>query len=285
VTGRVVRGVVVAYNGEADLAQCLSALAQSIDVIVVDNSSSSAVRDVATAHEARYLDPGTNLGFAAGVNRGLQDILGSSACDVLLLNPDAILEPQALQSLSRAMHLDGNDRVCAVAPRMRGADGHDQRVAWPFPSPLRAWGEAFGLGRLPFRNGFLIGAILLLRWEALQEVGLFDERFFLYAEETDWQRRAAERGWTSLLAETAAEHIGGGASSDPLRREILFHAAQETYIRKWYGRRGWFIYRAATCAGAAARTIFLGGERRAEAARRVRLYVRGPRRCAALTGR
>lgn len=284
-TARAVRGIVVAYNGETQLDRCLSALAREIDITVVDNSSSSAVREVAGALGARYLDSGDNLGFAAGVNLGLKGILDDAACDVLLLNPDAVLEPEALRVLSRAMHLDGNDRVAAVAPHMHDADGHAQRVAWPFPSPLRAWAEALGLGRRPARKGFLIGAVLLLRWEALQDVGMFDERFFLYSEETDWQLRAVRRGWTSKLADTSAEHIGSGASSDLLRREILFHAAQETYIRKWYGTRGWFVYRTATCAGAAARTIVLGGERRAEAARRVRLYVRGPCRCAALASR
>jgi GT2 family glycosyltransferase len=285
VSTRAIHGIVVAYHGARQLDLALGALASEISVAVIDNSSSPAVREVAATHGARYLDSGANLGFAAGANLGLQTILEGPACDVLLLNPDAVIEPEALRALSRAMHLGGNEQVAAVAPHMHGLDGHDQRVAWPFPSPFRAWLDALGLGRLPFRDGFMIGAVLLLRWEALQDVGVFDERFFLYAEETDWQRRAAQRGWRSLLAETNAEHIGAGTSSDPLRREILFHAAQETYIRKWYGARGWFAYRTATCTGAALRVVLLGGERRAEAARRVRLYARGPRRCAALAGR
>ncbi len=284
VSVRPVRGVVVAYFGEQHLDRCLTALAGAIDLTVVDNSSSDAVREVAVAHGVRYLDAGANLGFAAGVNVGLREIPESSDCDVLLLNPDAIVEPDALRALSTAMHVDGNERVGVVAPRIHDADGHDQRVAWPFPSPLRAWGEAVGLGRLPYRQGFLIGAVLLLRREALQDVGMFDERFFLYAEETDWQRRAVQHGWTSLLAETNAEHIGAGTSSDPAMREILFHAAQETYVRKWYGGEGGFSIEQRLALGRR-RALFLGGERRAEAARRARLYVRGPRRSAALTGR
>ena len=80
---------------------------------------------------------------------------------------------------------------------------------------------------------------MLLRWEALQQVGELDERFFLYGEETDWQRRAAQLGWTAALCpDVVAVHDGAGSSDDPSRREVLFHAAQETYIRKWYGRRG-----------------------------------------------
>jgi GT2 family glycosyltransferase len=129
----------------------------------------------------------------------------------------------------------------------------------------------------------VIGAVLLLRWDALSQVGLFDERFFLYAEEVDWQRRALALGWRSAVCdEVVASHIGAGTSDDPLRREALFHAAHETYIRKWYGRRGWWVYRTAACLGAAARAAVLPGGRRAEARRRALLYLRGPRRSASL---
>ena len=143
--------------------------------------------------------------------------------------------------------------------------------------------EAVGAGRVRARADFVIGAVLLLRWEALQQVGELDERFFLYGEETDWQRRAAQLGWSAALCpDVVAVHDGAGSSDDPSRREVLFHAAQETYIRKWYGRRGWWAYRAAACAGATARAVTLSGDRRAEAARRARLYARGPRRSAGL---
>ena len=93
--------------------------------------------------------------------------------------------------------------------------------------------------------------------------------------------RACALGWTSRLdPDVVAVHVGAGTSGDPRKRELLFHAAQETYIRKWFGGSGWFAYRSAACLGAAARTLVLAGERRAEAARRALLYLRGPRRCA-----
>ena len=118
----------------------------------------------------------------------------------------------------------------------------------------------------PHRRSFVIGAVLLLRWEALSEVGLFDERFFLYAEETDWQRRAlASAGRRRCARSVVARHRGAGTSTDPLRREVLFHAAQETYIRKWHGVAGWWSYRTAACLGATAVRLSLAGERRAEA--------------------
>jgi GT2 family glycosyltransferase len=281
-TTRPVRVVVVAYHAVAELDACLVSLGPGVPVTVVDNSSSAGVAEVAVRRGAHYVDPGRNLGFAAGVNVALRPLLESdSPSDVLLLNPDAQLTAETLDILRG--YLVRRERVAAVAPRLVGPEGGNQRVAWPFPSPLRGWAQALGLGRLPSRSTFVIGAVLLLRWEALRQVGLFDERYFLYAEEADWQRRARALGWRSAVCpDAAAVHRGGGTSEDAPRREALFHAAHETYIRKWYGRAGWAAYRCAGLAGAAVRAAVLPGDRRAEAARRAVLYARGPRRAAGL---
>ena len=282
-TPRPVKTVIVAFNALDALERCLTTLDRSTEVTVVDNSSSSEIRDIVRRHDGGYLDPGGNVGFAAGVNNALRPALDGAPHDVLLLNPDASLAPDALDVLVRFLHAPENVRVGCVAPRLVDSDGREQRVAWPFPSPSRMWMEALGAGRFRARPDFVVGAVLLLRWEALCEVGLFDERFFLYGEETDWQRRAATLGWhAALCPHVVAVHDGAGTSQDPRRRELLFHAAQETYIRKWHGRLGWWSYRMAACAGATARAMLLRGERRAEAARRARVYARGPRRSAGL---
>jgi GT2 family glycosyltransferase len=283
---RDIHAVVVAYGGADPLRVCLGVLERAVAVTVVDNSSSGEVRAVALAQGAAYVDAGKNLGFAAGVNVGLRSLLNGRPCDILLLNPDAILSREQLELLAAHLHLPGNERLAAVSPRLVDMDGRTQRVLWPFPSPVRAWLDALGVGSLGSRSAFVIGAVLLLRWEAVQEVGMFDERFFLYAEETDWQRRAVDRGWHSrVCTDSVAQHAGAGASDDPRRREALFHAAQEIYVRKWHGRLGWLFYRLAVLAGAVVRATVLRGDRRAEACRRAVLYLRGPARCAALARR
>jgi len=119
--------------------------------------------------------------------------------------------------------------------------------------------------------------VLLLKAAALDDVGLFDDRFFLYGEETDWQFRAKALGWTVLYRpDIVARHIGGATSADPRQREALFHAAHETYMRKWHGSVGWMSYRLATTLGATARAALLSGARRGEAWRRAQIYARGP---------
>jgi GT2 family glycosyltransferase len=280
---RPVHAVVVAFHAPEALGRCLSALCRSVEVTVVDNSSSQEVERVAARHGVRYLDPEQNLGFAGGVNVALRSILEIEPCDVLLVNPDAELDHDAIEKLAASLHDSTATRRGSVAPRLVAVEGPEQRVLWPYPSPFRAWFEAIGLGRFSVRARFAVGAVLLLRWEALQEVGLFDERFFLYAEEADWQRRALDHGWaTGLCADAVAVHAGAGTSADASRREVLFHAGQEIYVRKWFGTTGWWNYRAAVVCGAAARALVLPAERRREAARRALLYTRGPRRLAGL---
>ena len=202
--------MVVAYGHADALDTALAPLAGHVPLTVVDNSSSGSIAAIAGRHGADYLDPGSNRGFGAGVNIALKRLEATSPTNVLLLNPDAVIQLDDLKTL--VAYARSSDTLAATAPRLLDADGRDERVAWPFPSPWRAWLEAFGLGRfLGFGRRFVIGAVLLLDWEAIREIGYFDERFFLYCEETDWQRRATDAGWHSAVcAEAVAVHAGAG---------------------------------------------------------------------------
>ena len=289
--------VVVAYGAPDLLARCLRALRDpagtwseadrpglGLPVLVVDNSGDPQVRAVTEAAGAEYLDPDANLGFAGAVNLALAR--RPRGVDVLLLNPDAAISAAGVRELQHALH--GEPGLAAVAPAQHDDNGAPAQVAWPFPSPARVWLQAMGLGRVAQRADFVIGSVLLLNGAALDEVGPFDDDFFLYSEETDWQFRARQAGWrASLVPSVVATHVGGGTSTDPLRREAHFHASQERYLRKHHGRRGWAAARGAVLVGAAARSAVLRGARGEEARRRGALYLRGPLRveAAMLAGR
>ena len=278
--GRPVEVVVVAFHSAGLLERCLQALDGAFGVHVVDNSSDPQVRDVAARHGARYTDPGRNGGFGAGVNVALREILDGPPCEVLLLNPDARVDPPSVRTLAERLAMGPWG---AVSPRLLGTGSQEQRVLWPFPTPGRIWREALSPRGYRGPGEFAVGAVLMLRWEALRAVGLFDERFFLYAEETDWQRRATDLGWSSTLAaDVVADHVGAGTGGDPSRREALFHAGTETYVRKWHGTSGWHLYRCGALAGALLRGLLPPRDRAAAAWRRVFLYGRGPRRAARL---
>ena len=189
---RGVEVVVVAYGTPERLRLALAPL-DGLPVTVVDNSASAQVRRVCSDLGVRYLDAGRNRGFGGGVNLALDDRLDPTA-DVLLVNPDAVVGADDVTALHRALLADPT--LASVGPAQVDETGTPTRVGWPFPSPSRTWAEAVGLGRVVGdRADFAIGSVLLLRSEALAQVGGFDEGFFLYAEETDWAYRAARLGW------------------------------------------------------------------------------------------
>jgi len=268
--------LVVAYGDPAPLGEALAALGPDFAVTVVDNSSLPETRSVALAHGASYLDAGGNLGFAGGVNLGLADIAARGHDgDVLLLNPDARIGADGVRAMQARLARESDLAAVGATQREPGSDA-DVRVWWPFPTPWGAWIEAAGLGSLRRSRDFAIGSVLLLRAEALAQLGRLDERFFLYAEETDWQYRARRAGWRIAVADVVATHEGGGTGGDPRVREGHFYGSAERYVRKHYGALGWQAYRAANVAGAGLRAIALPGARGESARRRFQLFTRGP---------
>ena len=199
--------------GAPDLLRRALEPVRDLPVTVVDNSSLPEIAALCDAVGVRYIDPGRNGGFAAGVNVALRDRLVPGA-DVLLLNPDAVISADAIAVLHDALAADPG--LASVAPVQSDDRGRPARVAWPFPSPGNAWLEAVGLGRWQRGARYVIGSVLLLRAEALDQVGDFDERFFLYAEETDWAFRAHLLGWRHAVVHDArAVHAGAATSTDP----------------------------------------------------------------------
>ena len=106
--------IVVAFGAPELLDACLNALGGQFPVVVVDNGSDAEVRAIADGHGASYVDPGSNLGFAAGVNRALAHRRSVEA-DVLLLNPDAVISSEGVRSLHRCLHQ--RSELACVAPR------------------------------------------------------------------------------------------------------------------------------------------------------------------------
>lgn len=270
--------VVVAFGAPDLLSRTLEQLAELRAVtLVVDNSSRADVAEVCRQFAVRYLDPGSNGGFAAGVNAGLAALLDPHA-DVLLLNPDAQIAPESVRRLHRALRAE--PRAASAGPAQVDEAGVAAQVEWPLPSPWRALLAAAGAGRVPARHNYVIGSVLLLRREAIDQLGGFDESFFLYAEEADWALRAARVGWHHrYVPDVHAVHIGAGTSTDHTTRELRFHAAQERFYRKHYGAPGWQVTRAAIVAGELVRALVRG--RRSSL---IRLYLYGPVRRATERG-
>jgi glycosyltransferase involved in cell wall biosynthesis/GT2 family glycosyltransferase len=271
--GTPVEVIVVAYGAPDLLRRALEPVA-ALPVTVVDNSSRPEIAALCDELGVRYLDPGRNGGFAAGVGVALRDRLVPGA-DVLLLNPDATISADDVGRLHAVLR--SRPDLASVGPMQVDEAGTPARVEWTFPSPGGTWLEAMGLARLRRGPQFVIGSVLLLRAEAIDQVGPLDERFFLYAEETDWAYRAHRLGWRHAVApDVRAVHVGAGTSGDAARREAHFHASQERYLRKHYGALGWQWARLGQWLGAMARSVALPGERGRAARKRAALYRLGP---------
>jgi GT2 family glycosyltransferase len=271
--------VIVAYGCEDQLAASLHALGPGLPVVVVDNGCSDRAQQISKSSGATYVRPHTNIGFAAAVNVALRGYR-EPGTDVLLLNPDACLGVADLTKMRDELY--GSSDLAAIGPRLVDPDGGEQKESWPIPSPWSTLSGVIGAAELFSRRRFVSGAVLLLRGTAIDSVGTFDERFFLYAEEADWQLRALRAGWRVGLAQDAtAVHLSGGTSEDPVRRELLFDTSAERFARKWYGAFGWQLFRTASILAALRRLIMARDiETKLTLRRTIAHYWRGPVRCA-----
>jgi GT2 family glycosyltransferase len=271
--------IVVAYHSDDHLSAALAYLDGELDVVVVDNDASPATARLAGASRARYVPTPGNLGFAAAVNVGLREAWDGRR-DVLLLNPDARVRCRDVLDLQQAMRAD--PWLAAVGPRLADGQGRSQRAEWPLPSPGQVWFDALALSRFWRGPRFVVGAVLLLRAEALAQVGDFDERYFLYAEEADWQLRAQRLGWeVRVIDSVTATHVGGASSSDPMVRERHFRRSGAAFAERWYGLWGGLAMRLGSIVAAARRAVLGSPSSRALNRRVLRLYLTGGLRGAA----
>ena len=245
-----VSAVVVTYNALPWLEQCLESL-RGRDVVVVDHGSSDGT--VALVRE-RFPDAALveeeNRGLAFGWNTG---IARTSGRYVLLLNSDAWLHEGALDAL--VAFADAQPRAAVVGPRLRNTDGTLQRSVRGFPTLWRLATEYLFLRKLAPRSRmlnafyaggfahdevreaeFLMGAVLLVRREAIDEVGPADDAFFLFSEETDWCYRFVQAGWKVLFFPGAeATHVYGASHKGQLFVEQV--KGHLRFLRKHRGER------------------------------------------------
>ena len=169
----------------------------------------------------RVLSPGQNLGFAGGANHGIRAALAAGVGQVLLLNNDALPEPDAPALLLAALERD--PRVALAGPRILDLEGSDiwhdgGHIDWPSGRPCSHEGDrgddrsAGGGGAAPREVGFVCGCAPLVRGRAFEEVGGFDERYFLTFEDADLSLRLRRRGWRLQHVPAARVRHGGSTS-------------------------------------------------------------------------
>ena len=204
--------VVVSYGSPTLLHDALDGLGGAYRTIVVDNSSSPEAKAVAEEAGALYVDPGENVGYAQAVNLALARRRAGD--DVLLLNPDACISPPAIERMRTVLH--ARPTVACVTPAQH-TSGSDQLSPawWPWHTPGKAWAGPRGSGGCDRPRASWEGRSCSSAGPPLDDVGPLDERYFLYSEDEDWQRRAVNKGWSlHHCPEVKAVHGGGRTESD-----------------------------------------------------------------------
>ncbi len=281
--------IIVSFNTREMTLECLRALARALDgiaseTIVVDNASTDGSAAAIREHfpAVKVIESGRNAGFGAANNQGMQAARGAF---FLLLNSDAFPKPGAIADL--VDYLRANPQVGVAGPRTLNKDGSLQVSCYRFTSPLHAWQENLWLshGYTDWPHDaereveFVIGACMAVRREVFAQVGGFDERFFMYSEEADWQRRIWDSGWKVVFVPTACiTHLGGASgTAQPGKVPAYFWESLDYYGRKHHGLAGLIAIRAAMVVGCFLRAILwsiaaLVPSRRELAAGKVRLH-------------
>jgi N-acetylglucosaminyl-diphospho-decaprenol L-rhamnosyltransferase len=247
--------VIVSWNTRALTTACLASLPAGAgratwDAVVVDNASSddsvAAIR--ADFPAVRIIANATNVGFAAANNQGIRACTGRY---VLLLNSDTLAAPGSLEAL--VAFADAHPRAGVVGPRLENPDGSFQTGPTPFPSLWTELLSVTGIGRrLTYRGypsrreavslaaqptDYVVGACLLARREAIDQVGALDEGYFMYSEEPDWCWRMRQAGWETWYTPAAViTHLGGQSTRQV--REAMLVALYRSKVRFFRRHRG-----------------------------------------------
>jgi len=247
---------------------------------VLDNASEDGSADAVRERfpEVHVLAQERRAGFGANHNTVIRATEGRY---VYVLNEDTTAGDWAFERI--VAYLDAHPRVAALGPRLVYPDGRLQDSAWRFPTPSVSALGLLTVGKLGVKQSggddahpvdWVMGAALVLRREALDEVGLFDEEFFLYSEEVDLQFRLREAGWEVhyFPEATVVHHESQFSAEIPERRINEMWRSRHRYWRKHHGAVGARVAALATGAQYALRAV--GAPLKRRSARRMLLHAR-----------
>jgi len=251
--------VIVNWNTREFLSRCLKAVYDTtshldFQVIVVDNGSTDGSQEMVQQAfpDVHLIANQENLGFAGANNQAIRHSQGRY---VLLLNSDAFVGENTIEQMVAFM--DAHPEAGMAGCKLRYEDGRLQPSCYSFPSLLtELWiatqldklfpkSPVFGKYRMTFwgydnvrQVDVILGAFMLVRSTAITQVGLMDERYFMYSEEVDWCYRFKEKGWKIYFNPgVEAVHVGGGTTRQ-VRAEMLvqMYRSRIDFFRKYHGR-------------------------------------------------
>lgn len=251
--------IIVNWNTKELLLECLASIYKTVnnikfEVWLVDNASTDGS---VVAAKNKYPDINTivnerNLGFAAANNLAFKQMNGRYA---ILLNTDATLTDGAVDELYKFMQ--AKHKTGVACGQLLNTDGSKQNSMANYPSLLSMLFNETVL-RILFPHKFpskrreymaplevdsCIGACMIVRKRAMDEVGTFDEGYFFYLEETDWAYRMKQAGWGVFFVPSARIfHAQGKSVGNSANKKIMFYRSRYYFFKKWYKNTYIFIY-------------------------------------------
>ncbi|MGZ5076758.1 MAG: glycosyltransferase family 2 protein [Methylobacter sp.] len=253
----LISAIIVNYNAGELLRNCVDSLLkcpQEIEIILVDNASTDGSLDALQGLSGvQVIKNPVNVGFAAACNIGARV---ACAPYLLFLNPDCCFEPGTLLNLLQAMHAD--QRIGMVGGLLTNSDGTEQAGGRrAVPTPWRSFVRAFGLVRFsecwprlffdfylhkqplpdhPIEVEAISGACMMVKREAMQDVGEWDEGYFLHCEDLDWCMRFRQKGWKILFVPSAqiVHALGVCSRGRPVFVEWHKHKGMIRFYQKFF---------------------------------------------------
>ena len=246
---------IVTYNSDRDeLVKCIGSLQDAgvMAITIVDNSPENSLATFCHEHNVHYIFNGKNLGYGAAHNIAIRQSISCRAKYHLVINSDVYFGPDVIDKI--VSHMDSNQDIGQLIPRVTYPDGRLQHVVRLLPTPLDVIGRRF----LPVswtrkRNDrytlafwdhaselnipYHQGSFMFLRVKALEQTGLFDERFFMYPEDIDLTRRIHRRWRTVYWPGVSIVHAHRAASYKSGRMLRIHMVNMVSYFNKW----GWIF--------------------------------------------
>jgi GT2 family glycosyltransferase len=258
--------IIVNWNTKKLLRDCLSSVCEhagdiDYEIIVIDNASNDGSAEMVKNdfRQVILIENSENRGFAAANNQGIAVAKGRY---VLLLNSDTIVLDNAIAKTVR--FADENPQAAVIGCRVLNPDRTLQRTCFMFPSVLNMLLSSTYLYKLFPQNRFfgreqmtwwdrndvrsvdvITGCFMLVRQEAIEQVGMMDEQFFMYGEETDWCYRFSQKGWKVMFAPVGdIIHFGGQSTAKrPVAMIVQLRLSILKFMKKHYSRPAYLAAR------------------------------------------
>ncbi len=257
--------IIVNWNARELLEKCLLSIINAgshfnFEIIIIDNASEDGSIEMMRKKFPRInlIANTKNLGFAAGVNQGIKQARGEY---IVLLNPDVEIMESTVENLLEEFEKSTDYGI--VGGKIKNEDGSIQPSVRAFPDvfsqvlislKLKHIFNSRAIGRYLAQNfdyekrqevDQVMGAFFAIRRKVIEQIGMMDERFFLWFEEVDFCKRAKDAGWKIIYApKTELVHLGGKSFGQisSAKRQMIFNKSLRHYMRKHKGPIVWFAF-------------------------------------------